>query len=158
MEDSMGKHKCIDCGYLAWRNHDTRELVEVERTDGKFTKIPTIMRTTLYGGGISYQESEDMFDPPVCFARKANLQSEYRIEPVDPGPDNTLATRINQVLVRERDCKRFIKWTQGFTPKEHREMRDRNFEKWLTVITLVVITLIAGIFTLLNALIIKGKI
>lgn len=118
--------KCVDCGFLAARNKETRQLHEVERSaDGSIDY-------NQYGTGYMA-----IYDNPICFARAVNLPSQYGTEP------------IRQVLERERDCKPFTKWQQGFTPKEHREMIDRDkMHKWhiIELVILIVGNLLAAGF------------
>jgi len=36
-------------------------------------------------------------------------------------------TSITMVIQTERECKTFIKWQLGFSPKDHNEMMDRQW-------------------------------
>lgn len=79
-----------------------------------------------------------------------------------------------QVIQKERECgESFTEWQLGFTPKEHREMLDRQeFLKWQArqrnedkrwrVIELIVIgvitVVIAGGFTIFGAFIERGSV
>ena len=108
--------RCQDCGFLAPRNRQTRELVEVEgdvrhernslrniRTDHVIPgtgNLPTIYEIV-----------------PVCFMQIANFAEEM------VGVQEAAAA-----ISKERDCQAFTPWRQGSTPKEHREMLDR---KWM---------------------------
>jgi hypothetical protein len=102
---------------------ETRQLEEVERTED---------------GHIFYPTNEGLhakYDEPICFAGVYKLQSEYTIERIDSGRVSIIETgdnsqvEIQQVLTRLRPCDAFIKWIQGFTPKEHREMVDREWQQ-----------------------------
>ncbi len=136
-------HRCSDCGYLTFRNYRTRELVEAElelRERGVITP--------------SHGKVPPLSGYPLCFAVSARLVAEYRpIRDGDlaaPDPDaDTLAWLLYkgddahrddpqtandeyilrwQVMHRERECAAFTRWIQGFTPKEHREMLDRQWQ------------------------------
>ena len=75
--------------------------------------------------------------------------------------------KVYDEIQRDRECEFFTKWKQGFTPKEHREMMDRQFRmemeekrrkndrKWHWI-ELVAIVLGTGLFTLLGAWIATG--
>lgn len=145
------KHKCIDCGYLSRRNSETHNLDEVERDENG----------RVASG--NYQ-SDIMYSLSICFARERKLQSEYRkIEKfeIERGILNSITTN-EQVVTIIRKCKSFTKWQQGFTPKEHREMMDREREKRfhiIEIILILIVTLIASIGSaIVGALIANGKI
>ena len=146
--------KCAECGYLAARKGDTRQLEEVQRDScGGVVEVFLQSGTSTHG----YQETTRIYDAPVCFARKYNLWAEYEALQYGVHPTSPLIDpRINIVLTKTRQCNAFTKWKQGFTPKEHREMIDREWEKRWNIILLITITVLAGVFTLLNALIIRG--
>jgi hypothetical protein len=151
--------KCSECGYLAARNKDTRNLEEVEfkaRQDG-------VLRT---------HRHEYM---PVCFNMAVSFEEEvgrlrkvpeYATEKKDAYGQTTWPTvehLIKIVLNEERECQSFTKWHQGSTPKEHREMLDRQEmlkwqadredadRKWRTRQQWVMV-IVAGIFTILGAI------
>jgi hypothetical protein len=108
----MVKHKCAACGYLATRNLKTRILEEMEYDFRQSEEITTV------------GEMLQIYDYPVCFKRKADLQTEI------DGSDasiSKIASSILNTIQKERDCKSFTKWYQGLTPKEHQEMLD---EQW----------------------------
>jgi hypothetical protein len=117
----MVKHKCVKCGFLAARNSETRQLDEVERNDEGGIDFVYVQ----YGTG-NYREGIPLYDNPICFARAATLLSEYTSQTMETGPENTEQNRIKRVLERERDCKSFIKWEQGRTPKEHQDMLNEQ--------------------------------
>ena len=128
----MVKHKCVDCGYLAVRDLETRELGEAERDEmGNFV-FANIRKLAsggdLTGGRLVYLPKDDS---PICFARASNLKSEYGAKPHESSLLNTWQAKIQEVLIRERDCSDFTDWIPGFIPKEHREMIDREkMLKW----------------------------
>ena len=61
--------------------------------------------------------------PARCFALAFNLEQE-RVGWETAGQDFALATTT--VLQWPRDCPEWIKWRNGFSPKEHAEMLDRQ--------------------------------
>jgi hypothetical protein len=106
--------KCAECGFLAARNIQTREIEEVEglfRDEGE----PSF-------GNLGIPKHEGL---PLCFARAFDLKSEFKKCAGKGDPD---AYSIYLVIHEDRDCSSYTEWQQGFTPKEHREMLDR---KWL---------------------------
>ena len=69
---------------------------------------------------------------PICFSQQINFVQEFsdagaKRHPVEgePNPYGVIAAIINA----ERECTKFTGWQQGFTPKEHREILDRQ---WMT--------------------------
>lgn len=103
--------KCSDCGFLAIRDRQTRELLEVEqvtRDTGKREKISI---------------SSLLFDYPICLTRAYDLNLEMGERPN--------AEKILAVIQKERLCNEFTEWHQGLTPKGHWEMVDREARlKW----------------------------
>ena len=66
---------------------------------------------------------------PICFALEYNLFADATAVfgkdalPFDTTFDSAL---VLEVITKERLCSAFTPWQQGFTPKEHREMLDRQ--------------------------------
>ena len=123
--------KCIDCGFLAVRDYESRQLAEVDsdfRRSGTPTAIP----------GSKYHSQERA---PICFAQSVDLQAELlgALEPDYPPRtakrsemlDAIRGDLILELLHRERpECDSgdiFTRWRQGLSPKEHREMLDRQW-------------------------------
>jgi hypothetical protein len=146
----MEQHKCIDCGYLAVRDIDTRQLEEAERDESGNMVFPRVRRQAW--GGILFPKH----DAPICFARNSYLQSKYEAKPPQFNLLPAWEAKVRQLLIEEHPCSDFTDWIQGFIPKEHREMIDKKWQRKWNVIVLIVIAVIAGLFTLFNALIIKG--
>ena len=120
--------KCVECGFLSLRNIETRELDETEEEYRKYGKTiaymrshpAEIMKTGFYGTEkLTRHVHEDL---PLCFARSCNLLG-LCTELIDKScsTDKAVLTIINE----KRQCDEFMRWEQGFTPKEHREMADR---------------------------------
>jgi hypothetical protein len=57
------------------------------------------------------------FETPLCFVNECNIWAE--LNPVSW--ENAMA-----MVQKERECKAFVPWQQGYTPKEHKEMMDRK--------------------------------
>jgi hypothetical protein len=88
----------------------------------------------------------DKFSMPLCLARAWDLPSEIKgdIARYDEG-------KCVRVLQKERLCESFTKWHQGFSPKEHREMMDREeWRKWQASQNWKLV-IVAGVFALLGA-------
>jgi len=140
--------KCSECGFLASRDIETRYLEETEqeiRQEG----CPILMVDTVKIGS--------KFEPPICFMRS----QDYRAVPFGQIYDHK---PVKFEIQRERICEYFTPWQQGFTPKEHREMLDREKmlkwqadredadRKWRSKQAWKFV-IIAGIFTILGAII-----
>jgi hypothetical protein len=147
--------KCTDCGFLAARNLDTRNLDEVE---GEFRRSGNPPTQIIAGKEIGYYRHKRY---PICFVQEYDLLDSFeRI-----GGEES--TRFLVVIGEDRQCELFTEWLQGFTPKEHREMLDRErrdkFEsdirkgdkRW-HIAEIILIVLLSGLFTLLGAFISRG--
>jgi hypothetical protein len=95
--------KCADCGYLAVRNMETRQLEEVERYHRETGDVPKKRGT-----------NDPIYNPAVCFARGDYIVYQEK-------------EKVLAEMVKPRECKLFVRWAQGLTPKEHKEMLD---EQW----------------------------
>jgi len=136
----MEKHKCVDCGFLA-KGHTFSEVNDQER------------RLEITSGASNILDRDSF----VCAEGKMDFANE-----TDPSGDAFPVLRARPVFQKERDCAAFRKWQRGFTPKEHREMMDREeWRKWQEkqrrddfkwrIFELVVLVIGAGLFTLLGA-------
>jgi len=116
--------RCSECGFLAARDWGTREFVEIDDKKRNSGKIGSD-----FGG----------LEPiPVCFINCFNIKEEVEVlrkaardEPTQNSYGQHISPHwenyVKQVLNTERVCEYFIEWQQGSTPKEHREMMDRQF-------------------------------
>jgi hypothetical protein len=116
--------RCADCGFLSLRHRETRELREAEADYRTTGEIPPMVEARW---GTSTRDPAFMPRPayeavPLCFPRKINF-ADLLLWDAQPGDRAA-------VFEAERDCRRedggFVPWEQGFTPKEHREMLDRQ--------------------------------
>jgi len=144
----MEKHRCAECGFLATRNRETSNLDAMEqnyRNTGKSSQK------------VGFSPPYDIHEAPVCLMQVCDLWSEI---------GKSDAKNILSVIRKDRPCEAFRKWQQGFTPKEHREMMDRErFEERLRedkksdrrwrIIELFCLLVGSGLFTLLGAWIAK---
>ena len=99
--------KCADCGYLAVRHLETRELREAEGNYRDTGEIPRDLNRPKH----LYEEV------PLCF-------EHLRI--FDPQQCASAAGRQEALQAEIGPCVGFTEWHHGFTPKEHREMLDRR--------------------------------
>ncbi|MBI2855373.1 MAG: hypothetical protein HYX93_00825 [Chloroflexi bacterium] len=113
----MVDRTCVDCGFLAVRNGNNGQLMEADHTVRENGSIGT------YYGHTS---------PPVCLVMAANLPDEiYRAWRERTGARDERGQGYNpfdaQSVIQkpDRNCPKWRRWQQGFTPKEHREMLDR---------------------------------
>jgi hypothetical protein len=108
--------KCAECGFLAVRNVQTRQLEEMEEDYRRTGNSPQV-----WGDSPPY----NMYEAPICFLLVFDLPNEIAKQ---QGP---LPEGICLVINEERTCEPFIKRRLGSTPKEHQEMIDRQaLLKW----------------------------
>ncbi len=108
--------RCADCGFLAiLQTSPQRGLVEVDRElrDGN---LPAL--TSADGIRLAFRPL------PICFLRKFELEQEYRKcqSPGHPNEPKDFSTVINS----QRQCDGFVKWVQGFSPREHHEIIEET--------------------------------
>lgn len=128
--------KCADCGYLATRNRKTRILEEMEYDFRQSEEITTV------------GEMLQIYDYPVCFKRKADLQTE--IDRSDASISK-IASSILNTIQKNRDCKSFTKWYQGLTPKEHQEEERRKSDRIWHLVELGITLAVGAIIALVAA-------
>ena len=146
--------KCSECGYLAIRNKHTWNLDEAGREYRDIGALPLIYDE------IGRNQHNIHEQQPICFARADDLKGEFDEETKN---HNNTRSALN-VLMKDRVCTECIDWQQGFTPKEHREMSDREKmlkwqsdredadRKWKSSQERK-FAIMAGIFTILGAII-----
>lgn len=107
----MEKVRCADCGFLAVRDKETRQLVETEIEMRQTWVIPKRPNEPV---ALPVYERD-----PLCFAQAADIGAEiHKI----PGRDTAWTRVILSIIVQPRECAAFTKWRHGFTPREHQEM------------------------------------
>jgi hypothetical protein len=99
--------KCSECGFLALRHLETRDLREAEGSYRDTGEIPRDLNRPKY----LYEEV------PLCFER---------LRMFDPKQCESAAGRQEVLQGEIGPCVGFTEWHHGFTPKEHREMLDRQ--------------------------------
>lgn len=99
--------KCADCGFLAVREFQSKQLVEVEIDIRRTWKIPQ---------NFDYQHKRYL-EIPICFARAVRLDTE-----IGKNESEVRVSDILAVINKERECSGFAEWQHGFTPKEHQQM------------------------------------
>jgi len=98
--------KCVDCGFLALLDErGGQPLIEASVIYRERGVAPSY---TLPGSTTTYDHD------PVCFAQAVNFL------------DTNIRRGIYSFVRTEKECSSFTPWQQGFTPKEHREMLDRQ--------------------------------
>ncbi len=138
--------KCSECGLLAVRAATSRNLVEAEKGCRKTGNFNIYTRSS-QGSQMPYYAL-----PPLCFAQVIDMREEINKAAGMDNPDYSRdPVSIHLVLHEERKCNEFVMWQQGFTPKEHREMLDRRWERKWRIITGIIFIILAGLFTLLGA-------
>lgn len=166
--------KCADCGFLSVRHLDSMALLPFSvtyRTEGN----------QFVDDGTSAA--------PYCFVREHAIHNERMeaggstIELIGEAPGfislgdsaggDVTGDAVLSVIRKERICRTFYPWKDGFTPKEHHEMResqqwrewqaeqrraDRHWRLFELFVIGVLATLVAGGFTIIGALIERGTI
>jgi len=142
--------KCSECGFLASRNVQTRQLEETEleiRSQGALS--------IAYNTGKPF----DKYEPPICFMQAPDFRFIPYSDDFSLRRDD-VAKEVSGEIQQDRKCRFFTKWRQGFTPKEHREMLDRELrikeERRWRIAEIILILVLSGLFTLLGAAISKG--
>ena len=97
--------KCADCGYLAVRHRQTRQLLDAE----------LLLRERGYLLEENPGTGKTVYEPhPICFVQKIKFRDKVGASPTE----QSLKDAVQNIW----ECDQFTDWKQGFTPKEHREM------------------------------------
>ena len=147
--------KCAECGFLTARNLGTRNLDEVEM---EFRRSGDAPNQLIGGKEVWYPIHKPH---PICFVQEYDLLDSFNKISGDK------SIKYLGVVNGERQCKPFTTWKQGFTPKEHQEMLDRQWQleferkarrsdrKW-RAIELIAFILAGAIVAIIAALIERG--
>jgi hypothetical protein len=92
--------RCADCGFLAVREVDSRDLLEAE---AHYRETGVLANKFGADRRLRYEHW------PTCFAMKLKFNEESHGKPEELLP----------VIRLDRTCDRFVQWNQGYTPKEH---------------------------------------
>lgn len=107
---------------------------ELDEVDSAFraTGNPPRRKVQVATGGTSSTGTQTPYRHiPICFARAYDLQSEIPGQ-LSQDQEDYPAKLVLEVISKDRKCPKrmpadgFTRWHQGFTPKEHREMLDRQ--------------------------------
>ncbi len=130
--------KCSECGFLSLRNTITGQLDEVDSLYRANAESPKRGRQSRQGTATGSGDSVDVqpyAGMPFCFVQRHELWRDFKgLGPAWKTVSHELLPEslILEVINKTRECSPnsesigFAKWQQGFTPKEHREMLDRN--------------------------------
>ena len=111
----MCKVQCSKCGYLAIRENQSRNLVEVESGMRESWVHPPAT------AGTSFKKYDD--SKPICFSQKIDFQEKLG--------SSASRDRIDDLVKTPIECDSYVPWKQGFSPKEHAEMELLNEQrKW----------------------------
>ena len=117
--------KCIDCGFLSLFNRLERSHEECHL---EFRQTARVRDSDGVDWGGSFT--------PCCFMDGRDLRALVQEARLGGGGGDAFARRVVALLAEEFDpgkhpgCE-FSTWHRGFTPKEHREMLDRQaMLKW----------------------------
>lgn len=109
--EATAKVKCQECGFLAWRNIHTRELVEAE---AEYRKNPDMSITEL---------ARNFQSEPLCYLAAYDIRREIKEHVAIPGSNGQEpSNKVLHVISKERDCLSYTEWTHGLSPKEHLNM------------------------------------
>ncbi|MBI2855591.1 MAG: hypothetical protein HYX93_01955 [Chloroflexi bacterium] len=122
MFGTLSKRKCGECGFLALRDKFTLRLQEAERD---FRKEPWYSETRHNARfGTSKKATDAVSILPLCFAQAIDMRAEIQKHTSEDIYKHNVKDAVQTMMDDPRQCSKFTKWQQGFTPKEHREMRD----------------------------------
>ena len=128
MSDSTPtKVRCQDCGFLTMRERHSRALLEVEESVRKTGTNPNFGVPAFIRSQAEPHPAEILYvTQPICFVQAANLYAEAKEMSDDAGAKTNLL-----VMTSERDCAKFTKWQQGYSPREHKAMLDsKEQQRW----------------------------
>lgn len=133
-----GKVKCRNCGYLALRNLNTRQLVEVEfgvRNEEEFPAIIEYVTESMFPSATPVYDTN-----AVCFRGETDFFTETK-----NAKDASLRhTDFHAIINRDRDCKSFTEAIYGLSPKEHLDMNLQERKDWRDLWKLVIELTIVG--------------
>ena len=108
--------ECSDCGFLTMRG-STGEFIEI---DGQFRAGGNPEADSPLFRAMSSRADAD--NVPMCFAQEFDLAGETKGGP-QLGKDNRASSHTT--IETDRECRGWMKWQQGSTPREHRDKQDR---------------------------------
>ena len=99
--------KCQDCGFLSLRVNETQALVETPEG-------------TRQSGQLTHRSRHAFL--PECFVKACSFRDEWN----RTTPEHEQDQARLRLYTTERDCKSWVKWQEGLTPREHKEMVDQQ--------------------------------
>jgi hypothetical protein len=155
-------HTCFDCGLFTRRA--TKTLGQY--TEGDFMEIATDRREKL----LTFPDVEN--SPIYCLNQRRDFMALFVTAKEEQGLSNgnleQLATIVSDLLTKPHDCPDWRQHQWGASPREHREMMDRerllkwqsnerkddkNWRRKELVVLGFVSVVMAGAFTLLGSFI-----
>lgn len=109
--------KCVNCGFLALRRSWTHELVEAAgpyRDEGQLPSDPQ---------NRSFYSCERV---PIRTERRRDFKQRLLLDGI--GQDEVTQRHVVDALSEDYACDHHTQWHASFTPKEHREMLDRQWQ------------------------------
>lgn len=127
--DGRAFRQCKDCGFLTLRNEYSGLLDEVDadfRTTGNPPRRRVPNRTMQ---SMDSEVTTPYRHVPICFAQEYNLLNDLWPSENPFWDKDIPGEMVKQIIDKERPCASYMRWRPGFTPKEHREMQDRQRQR-----------------------------
>ncbi len=141
--EEQTKGVCVTCGYLALRNRITGNLDEAPKSYRGTGQPPSLIsptsKVTPYSGfptcfQMAASLEEEVADVTEEFKRQVLNNNEVidwhlaNVEGLTERDDRGEGhEKVHRVISKpHRNCQLWVRWRQGSTPKEHREMMDRQ--------------------------------
>lgn len=123
--------RCADCGFLTMRNQYTGEWDEMDREYRETGNPPTRKRLRNDESTVRPLGSTDRIYPynniPMCFIGARDEFEDFTVDPETVRQrDGYPAAMVLEILQKERVCGEFTPRKIGLTPKDHREMLDKQ--------------------------------
>ena len=118
--------KCAECGFLALRNKESRELEEAEESFREGVALP------LVDGGSYYRHEER----PLCFARRYDLRKEIREK--------------EERKWGEEQRRLDLEW------RERKDKKAETRHRWDLIVLGIIVTLIISFASIAASLIVRG--
>ena len=128
--------KCAECGFLAQRVYlgsVPQGFIEIDEEARATGDLPGHGQFVFHQIGTATPDTHSGDRYPTCFARAVNLQKRTMLLTTAELPEKdrrggSIVSEVKYVLNQwQHSCAEFTPWVHGFTPKEHREMIDREF-------------------------------
>jgi hypothetical protein len=122
--------RCADCGFLAVRDLQTNELIEVKEDGRKRWVLPAFPGGSQLGPMPVVRRCDET---PLCAVGAYPLGEEAKGREADA---------VLPVITRDRKCRKFTRWRREYTPKEHYQMfaadqLQQDNRRWQVILALV---------------------